>query len=73
MLFAIITLVFLMRPLVPGDPVQIMFFGQMSSPAVMDAMREELGLNDPLPVQYVRYLRRCGAGDLGMSVTTRNP
>lgn len=72
-IFAIITLVFLMRPLVPGDPVQLMFFGQLSSPAVMDAMREELGLNDPLPVQYVRYLGDVARGDLGMSVTTRKP
>ncbi|MDQ3411078.1 MAG: ABC transporter permease [Chloroflexota bacterium] len=72
-IFAITTLVFLMRALVPGDPVQLMFFGQMSSPAVMDAMREELGLNDPLPAQYVHYLGDLLRGDLGMSVTTRKP
>ena len=72
-IFAIITLVFLMRPLVPGDPVQIMFFGQMSNPAVMDAMREEMGLNDPLIVQYGRYVGDVVRGDLGTSITTRKP
>lgn len=71
--FAILTLVFLMRPLVPGDPVEIMFFGRSSSPEVIANMRNQLGLDDPLPVQYVRYVGDAMRGDLGVSVTTRKP
>lgn len=71
--FAILTLVFLMRPLVPGDPVDIMFFGRSSSPEVVANMRHQLGLDDPLPVQYVRYVRDALTGDLGTSITSRQP
>ncbi len=71
--FAIVTLVFLMRPLVPGDPVKIMFFGRSTSPEVVENMRHQLGLDDPLPVQYVRYLGDVVRGDLGTSITTREP
>ncbi len=71
--FAILTLVFLMRPLVPGDPVKIMFFGRSTSPEVVENMRHQLGLDDPLPVQYVRYVGDVMRGDLGTSITTRKP
>ncbi|MDP9354508.1 MAG: ABC transporter permease [Chloroflexota bacterium] len=71
--FAILTLVFLMRPLVPGDPVKIMFFGRSTSPEVVENMRHQLGLDDPLPVQYVRYVGDVMQGDLGTSITTRKP
>ncbi len=72
-LFAILTLVFLMRPLVPGDPVEIMFFGRSSSPEVVANMRHQLGLDDPLPVQYLRYVGDALRGDLGTSITSRRP
>lgn len=72
-LFAIVTLVFLMRPLVPGDPVEIMFFGRSNSPEVIADMRHQLGLDDPLLVQYGRYLADVARGDLGESITTRKP
>jgi ABC-type dipeptide/oligopeptide/nickel transport system permease component len=71
--FAILTLVFLMRPLVPGDPVKIMFFGRSNSPEAVAALRHELGLDDPLPVQYVDYVAGVLRGDLGTSITTRRP
>ncbi len=71
--FAILTLVFLMRPLVPGDPVKIMFFGRSTSPEVVEAMRHQLGLDDSLPVQYVHYVGNVLRGDLGTSITTRKP
>lgn len=71
--FAILTLVFLMRPLVPGDPVKIMFFGRSTSPEVVENMRHQLGLDDPLPVQYARYVGNVLQGDLGTSITTRKP
>ncbi|MCC6791202.1 MAG: ABC transporter permease [Thermomicrobiales bacterium] len=71
--FAILTLVFLMRPLVPGDPVKIMFFGRSSSPEVIENMRHQLGLDDPIHVQYWHYVKGVLRGDLGTSITTRKP
>jgi len=69
----ITTLVFAMRVLVPGDPVEIMFFGQLSDRAVMESIRHEMGLDRPLHVQYVDYLWNVLHGDLGKSVITRRP
>ncbi len=71
--FGVLTLVFLMRVLVPGDPVDIMFFGQQSDPIVKQAVRHELGLDRPLYVQYGKYIWGVVHGDLGTSITTRRP
>lgn len=71
--FAILTLVFLMRALVPGDPVKIMFFGRASSPDVVENMRRQLGLDQPLYRQYVTYVGDVLQGDLGDSITTKRP
>lgn len=71
--FAILTMVFLLRPLVPGDPVKIMFFGRSSSQEAIEATRRDLGLDQSLPRQYVNYLTGVAQGDLGTSVTTREP
>lgn len=71
--FGITTLVFLMRALVPGDPVEIMFFGQLSDRNAIESIRHEMGLDRPLPVQYVDYLGNVLKGDLGKSVVTRRP
>lgn len=71
--FAILTLVFLMRALVPGDPVKIMFFGRASSPEVVENMRHQLGLDQPLYRQYFTYVGDVLQGDLGESITTKRP
>lgn len=71
--FAILTMVFLLRPLVPGDPVKIMFFGRSSSQEAIEAMRRDLGLDQSLPKQYLDYVTGVAQGDLGTSVTTREP
>lgn len=71
--FAILTLVFLMRALVPGDPVKIMFFGRASSPDVVENLRRQLGLDQPLYRQYVTYVGNVLQGDLGDSITTKRP
>jgi peptide/nickel transport system permease protein len=70
----VLTLVFLMRALVPGDPIEIMFLGQMPpDPETVASIRRELGLDVPLPMQYVRYVAGAVQGDLGTSVRTRRP
>jgi peptide/nickel transport system permease protein len=72
-LFAIVTLVFAIRPLVPGDPVEIMFFGQSANPEVIANVRRQLGLDRSIPEQYLIYLGGVLRGDLGTSISTRQP
>ena len=61
----------LMR-LIPGDPVEIMFGGEADAAAVA-ATRARLGLDQPLPFQYVLWVSRLGHGDLGRSIRTNQP
>ena len=64
--------VFLMMHLIPGDPARIMA-GEAADPHQIEQMRQNLGLNDPLPVQYWNFLTRAVRGDLGNSVRTGVP
>jgi ABC-type dipeptide/oligopeptide/nickel transport system permease component len=60
----------------PGDPVQLMLAGSESgsvTPERQEELRDQLGLNDPLPVQYGRFVRGAITGDLGPSVRLRVP
>jgi peptide/nickel transport system permease protein len=68
--FCVTVLVFTILRLTPGDPAMVMLGPQASSEDVA-ALRQELGLNDPLPVQYVRWMGRVVQGDLGRSIQTR--
>lgn len=61
--------VFLMMHLIPGDPAQIMA-GENANEAQVEQMRENLGLNDPLHEQYLRYIGNAVKGDLGTSIRT---
>jgi len=74
-LFGVSVLTFLMLHLVPGDPVAAMFIGQGGGAKAeqMETVREQLGLNDPLPVQYVTYMKNVFQGDLGRSIRTNEP
>jgi peptide/nickel transport system permease protein len=64
--------VFLMLHLTPGDPVQIML-GQDATPSAIAALRTELGLDQPLPIQYARWMGNVVRGDLGRSIRTNQP
>jgi ABC-type dipeptide/oligopeptide/nickel transport system permease component len=73
-LFGVSVLTFLMLHLVPGDPVAAMYIGQGGARAEqLEQVREQLGLNDPLPVQYVNYMKGVFQGDLGRSIRTNEP
>lgn len=73
-LFGVSVLTFLMLHLIPGDPVAAMFVGQGgASEEQLEAIRDNLGLNDSLPVQYVNYMRNLVQGDLGTSIRTKQP
>ncbi|RXJ00708.1 ABC transporter permease [Anaerobacillus alkaliphilus] len=68
-MFGVTLAVFLMMHLLPGDPAQIMA-GESADPVQVEAMREKLGLNDPLHTQYIRYVTNAVQGDLGTSIRT---
>ncbi len=62
-------LIFLMLRLLPGDVVDILLGGdQQADSASKEAVRKALGLTDPLPVQYVRWVGHLLRGDLGTSL-----
>jgi peptide/nickel transport system permease protein len=58
--------------LLTGDPASALA-GEHATPEMREALRERLGLNDPLPIQYARFLLRIARGDLGRSIMTRSP
>lgn len=66
--------VFSMAQLVPGDPVMAMLGeGSQASPADIARMRKQLGLDKPLPEQYLHYLGNVLRGDLGRSIRSGRP
>jgi len=56
----------------PGDPAQLML-GIDATPERIEEVRDQMGLNDPLPVRYARYMRGVLQGDFGRSFTTGRP
>ena len=68
---------FALLNLAPGDPAEIVLRqrnpGQLPSPAEVAALRAELGLEAPLPVQYARWVSGALAGDMGRSYLTEQP
>ncbi len=71
-ILGVVSLVFLLIHLIPGDPVEIML-GERALPADREALRQELGLDRPLPEQYLRFLAQLCRGDLGRSLHYREP
>jgi len=70
--FGVAFLVFLLIHLVPGDPVDMML-GENAQIADRAALREALGLNQPLGVQLLSYFGNLLQGDLGYSLHSRIP
>jgi peptide/nickel transport system permease protein len=68
-LLAVFTLVFLVVRVIPGDPAQAAL-GDYASKEAVEALRERMGLNEPLYAQYFRYLGGLVRGDLGDSLIT---
>src|SRR5437867_5553905 len=55
-----------------GDPA-LLYVSEDAGPAQIRRVREQLGLADPLPIQYVRFLRRAMVGDFGLSLRYNQP
>lgn len=73
LILAIVTIVFVMlRVAVPGDPASVLA-GDRATPEMIEAIRKDLGLDRPVPEQYVIFLTRLIQGDLGRSVRSREP
>ena len=75
LLIGLSIIVFLMLQLVPGDPVKLMLGGEarLARAEDLEKMRQELGLNDPLYVQYWNYFTKLLHGDLGTSRRLKKP
>ncbi len=71
-LWAILTLTFGAVFLSPIDPARA-YAGQRAPDAVVEQVRERFALDDPLPTQYARYMKRAATGDLGESFFTGRP
>ncbi|MEA2780905.1 MAG: peptide/nickel transport system permease protein [Rhodospirillaceae bacterium] len=71
-LLGVTIFVFLAIQLVPGDPIRIMMHGRVSDQEVQ-AIYERLGMNRPLLIQYLDFLRKAAGGDLGMSIIQNAP
>lgn len=72
MLLGVSLVVFFMVRAIPGDPAQILL-GQQASPEQVAEIRAELGLDKPIFVQYVLFLKDAATGDLGESLLTGQP
>jgi peptide/nickel transport system permease protein len=66
------TLVFFFIHMIPGDPIEVML-GEYAEPADKEALRDNLGLNDSIPVQYGRFLAGLVQGDIGESFFYHRP
>ena len=71
-LLGVLAVTFLLLYVAPGDPVEAMV-GERADSATMATLRAQLHLDDPLPVQFARYLGGVLRGDLGTSYITRRP
>lgn len=73
LVFGVTTATFALIHLIPGDPVELMMSNaRQLTQEEIHRIREKLGLNDPLPIQYVRYVTNLLKGDMGKSVRSRS-
>jgi ABC-type dipeptide/oligopeptide/nickel transport system permease component len=71
-LFAVLTIIFLLMRVVPGDPAYAVL-GDYATEDAVTALRKQMGLDKPIWEQYLTYMGDLLRGDLGDSLVTRNP
>jgi peptide/nickel transport system permease protein len=71
-LFGVSVVIFLLMKLIPGDAAQVLA-GPSATREEVELIREDLGLNEPLLVQYGKWLTRAVRGDLGRSIELKAP
>lgn len=72
-LFFVLVLNFILFRILPGDPARTLTRLQRSSPSTIEAVKKELGLDRPLPVQFFDYLGDTARGELGISYVFSRP
>lgn len=73
LLIGISLITFILVRLVPGDPAALYYGGAPVSEEVLQALRRQWGLDQPLPVQYLYYLGGVARGNLGVSLSSGRP
>lgn len=71
--FLISAIVFSLIHLIPGDPIDFLFSDEVLTPEIRAAHEKSLGLDKPLPLQYVRWISKLLRGDFGMSIRMGRP
>lgn len=71
-LLVLTLVVFIFTRVIPSDPA-VVYAGPKAPPEMLERIREQLGFDRPLPVQYLDYLRGLFTGDWGDSLSTRRP
>lgn len=71
-LLGVVVITFLLTRALPGDPAAY-FAGGSATREAIEQVRRQLGLDRPLPEQFLRYLQDLARGDLGLSLTTGQP
>jgi len=71
-IFVVAVIVFIITRLIPGDPASVML-GPQASVEDIEALRQNLGLNDPLYVQFFHYIGDLLRGNFGVSLTYNEP
>lgn len=71
-LIIVVTFVFFFVRMIPGDPARLVA-GEQATLDQVEAVREQLGLNQSIPVQYAKYVGGLLRGDLGTSLRTKRP
>src|SRR5215467_8967006 len=65
-------IVFILTRVVPGDPIRTMLAAaQVADPNLVERYRRDFGLDQPLPIQYARWVWNLANGDLGRSIESR--
>lgn len=72
-LFGVATIAFALMYLLPGDPASAMLAKSGASAEQIAELREDMGLDSPFHVQYLRYLGNVLQGDLGRSIVSQEP
>jgi peptide/nickel transport system permease protein len=68
----VLIVIFILMRAIPGDPARLLL-GERATAEHVQALREQMGLNDPMIVQFGRFMREVLTGDFGTSIQSRQP
>src|SRR4051812_6337178 len=72
-LFLVTIVTFVIAHSVPGDPLNAVVSDRVNDPRIIEAYRHRFGLDKPITVQYVYYMKNLARGDMGLSISTQRP